>query len=82
MTANNSRMASAIIRSGKNGNKITQAYIRNTPKAQQSASELAELFLKNEVPIQNIKLSTVRPLVADAAIIAAVARFNDEKEEL
>lgn len=79
MTQNNAAMASAIIRSGKNSSKIIQAYLSNTPKNQRKPSELAELFLKNQAPINSIK--TTNPLVSDAAIIAAVASNNDKKEE-
>ncbi len=79
MTANNAKMANAIIRAGKNGKNIARIYIQNTPKADQKASELAELFLKNEAPIGQIKVKN--PLVKDAAIFASIARANDKKEQ-
>lgn len=80
MTLNNARMAQAVVQAGKNGAKITQVYIRNTPKDQQSPSELAELFLKNEVPLDAINVKTATPLIASAAIIASVAKENDKRE--
>ncbi len=80
MTQNNAKMANAIIRSGKNGTKIANAYIRNTPKSERKASELAELLLKNSVPVEEIALKKAPPLLADAAILAAVARQNDKEE--
>jgi hypothetical protein len=81
MTLNNAKMAQSIIRAGKNGNLISNIYIKATPAAERTASELAELFIKNEVPLQSISLSAVKPLISDAAIIAALAKFNDSKQE-
>lgn len=80
MTLNNARMAQAIIKAGRNSARITDVYMRNTPKSDRSAAELAELFIKNKAPIEGINLRTAKPLVADAAIIASVAKLNDEKE--
>lgn len=80
MTLNNARMANAIVRAGKNGSKITTAYIRSTPKSDRSASELAELLLKNKVPVEALSLTKSKPLLADAAILAAVAMQNDKEE--
>ena len=81
MTLNNAKMAQNIIRAGKNGNLISNIYIKATPAAERTASELAELFIKNEVPLQSISLSAVKPLISDAAIIAALAKYNDSKQE-
>ena len=80
MTLNNAKMAQSIIRAGKNGNRISSVYIKNTPAAERTATELAELFIKNEVPLSSINLSTVKPLISDAAIIASIAKLNDLKE--
>ena len=80
MTANNARMAQNIIRAGKNANLITNIYFRNTPAKQRSAAELAELFIKNKVPLDKVNLRKARPLMSDAAIIASIAKLNDEKE--
>jgi len=81
MTLNNARMANSIIRAGKNGTRIASAYVRNTPANQRNASELAELLLKNKVSVDNINLKKSSPLLSDAAILASVARFNDNKEQ-
>lgn len=80
MTANNAAMASAIIRSGKNGASIASIYVKNTPKSARSATELAELLISNKVPLDGINLRTARPLMSDAAIIASIAKLNDEKQ--
>jgi len=81
MTANNAKMASAITRAGKNGAQIARAYSASTPKAERDPTELAQLFIANEVPVQSISLKTVPRLVSDAAIIAAIAKMNDEKQK-
>ena len=78
MTANNAAMAGAIIRAGRNNRKIINTYLKNVPKNERKASELAELFLANKVPVGAIKSSN--PLISDAAIIATIAKQNDKKE--
>lgn len=80
MTLNNARMAQSIIKAGNNGKAITDIYIRNTPKSARSASELAELFLKNKVPVESINLKASKPIVSEAAILASIAKINDQKE--
>lgn len=82
LTQNNAAMAQSIIKAGRNGSKIAEIYIRSTPKSQRTAQELAELFLKGDVPLNNINAKTAKPLISEAAIIAAVAKANDEKEEV
>ena len=81
MTLNNAKMAGSIIRAGRNGAEIARVYARNTPKNARSASELAELLLKNKVPIDKFRLKSADPILAEAAILAAVARSNDKKQE-
>lgn len=80
MTLNNAKMANAMVRAGKNANIIANIYVRNTPKAQRSATELAELFIKNKVPLEKLALTKAKPLFSDAAVIASIAKLNDEKE--
>jgi hypothetical protein len=63
LTKANAKFADQVVRAGSNAEQITKAYLRNTPKAQRSASELAELLLRNEVD-----LGTARSALAkDAA---------------
>lgn len=81
MTLDNARMAQAVIKAGKSGSKIARIYANNTPKADRNPAELAELFLKNKVPVQNISSKTSPKLMSDAAIIAAIAQSNDKKED-
>jgi len=79
MTQNNAAMAQALIRAGKNGSRIAELYIKNTPKNLRSTTELAELLLANKVPLASI--TTKSPLLSDAAVIAAAAQIGDEKEK-
>lgn len=80
LTQNNARMANAIVRAGKNGTRIARIYTQNTPKSEQKASELAELLLKNKSPVEQLNLKKATPLLADAAILASLARQNDTEE--
>lgn len=81
MTLNNAKMAQDIIKAGKNSAAILSAYVRNTPKAQQSAAEVAQLLLRNKVPVSNINLNKAPELLSSGAILAAIAKINDSKEE-
>ena len=81
LTLNNAKMAQNIIKAGKNGGEIARIYARNTPKGDRNPAELAELFLKNKVPLDKISAKTSPRLMSDAAIIASIAKINDEKED-
>ena len=67
LTAKNAQFADDIIRSGKNAEQITKAYIKNTPRSKQSAAELAELFVTPDIDLAKISGSQ---LSKDAASIA------------
>jgi hypothetical protein len=67
LTAKNAQFADDIIRSGKNAEQITKAYIKNTPRSRQSAAELAELFVTPDIDLAKISGSQ---LSKDAASIA------------
>jgi hypothetical protein len=82
MTQNNAAMAQSIIRAGKSGARIAELYIKNTPKNLRSTTELAELLLKNKVPLASINTAKSSPLLSDAAVIASAAQINDRKEEM
>ena len=79
MTKDGAKMAQSLIRAGKDGSRIAELYIKNTPKKLRSTTELAELLLANKVPLASI--STKSPLLSDAAVIAAAAQIGDKKEE-
>lgn len=81
MTLNNAQLANAIVRAGKNGTKITTAYLKATPKGERSPVDLASLLIRNEVPVDTINLKSAPRILSDAAIITAIARYNDNKEK-
>lgn len=76
LTANNSRMAQQIVQAGSNGSDIARAYLRNTPKAQQSLSDLTELLMRTEVDLSTIKdmSGDVGRLINDAKFAAELLR--------
>lgn len=80
MTLNNAKMAQSIIKAGKSGAEIARVYAKNTLKSDRNPAELAELFIKNQVPVGKITAKNAPRLVSDAAIIASIARLNDQKE--
>lgn len=61
LTKNRARFADNVIRAGKNGREITEAYLEATPKRLRNPQELATLLLR-----QNIDLSDL-PNIAVAA---------------
>ena len=50
LTKNNAEFASAVIRAGRNKEKLINVYLKNTPKKLQSAEELADLFVTKGIP--------------------------------
>lgn len=51
---NQAEFANQVIRAGKNANKITEAYIKHTPKAERSAAELSELLMRGDVDVTTL----------------------------
>lgn len=54
LTKGNADFANAVIRAGKDGKKITQAYLRSTPKAERDPQELAQLLMRPKVDMSNV----------------------------
>jgi len=86
LTKGNARFADDIIRAGKDSKKIADAYLKYTPKAEQSAQELTELFIAKKIPtgeLQKLQQSKVKA-ISDAAIFAApvIKQMEDEQEGL
>lgn len=79
MTRKGAEFADQVIRAGKDAEKITQAYLRNTPKAQRTAQELSELLMKQDIDISrlpNIDLIGDAKSIVDQnrkALVASVA---------
>jgi len=86
LTYKNARFADDVIRAGKDSKKIADAYLKYTPKAEQSAQELTELFIAKKIPtgeLQKLQQSKVKA-ISDAAIFAApvIKQMEDEQEGL
>jgi len=54
LTKNNAIFADQVVRAGKNGRRITEAYFKNTPKAARSAEELSELLMRPDVEFKQL----------------------------
>jgi len=54
MTRSGAEFADQVIRAGKNAEKITQAYIKNTPKKMRSPQELSELLMRQDIDISRL----------------------------
>lgn len=59
LTKGNANFANQVIRAGKDARKITEAYIRNTPKKQRSPEDLAQLLQRPDIVLTDIKPSTL-----------------------
>lgn len=70
LTAKSARFVDQVVRAGGNADNIAKAYIQNTPKAQRSAAELAQLFVRNDIDLSTVKSAMAK----DAADIAKQAR--------
>lgn len=91
MTSKNAEFADEVIRSGKDGRKIVEAYLENTPKNQISSSELSELLMRPDIELKGIqegslideavKLSSDRRLAAQGASTGAAASGSLESTE-
>lgn len=57
-----------VIRAGKDGRRIVQAYLKHTPKAEQNAQELSELLLRPDLALKNMPSL---PIVDEAIQIRA-----------
>lgn len=81
LTKNNARFADAVVRAGRDGEKIARAYLQNTPKTQRSPNELKELLLERRMPAEMLQeLSTNRDKTVSAAALAAIAASKRDEE--
>lgn len=95
LTFKNARLADAVVRAGRDARKITESYIRNTPKNLRTAEGLAELLLvtgakadkipDNELARQAVRIIRERQAALAAAPVAggaAQATAPEEETEL
>jgi hypothetical protein len=72
LTRNNAIFADQVVRAGKNGRRITEAYFKNTPKAARSAEELSELLMRPDIEFKQLP---------DNVIAIEAARIARRKRE-
>lgn len=75
LTLNSTKFADDLARSGKNAKAVTRAYLKHTPIANRSVSDLTDLFLDQNLNLDDIKAlpksaSGTAKLIADAKFFA------------
>jgi len=81
LTAKNAQFADEVIRAGKDANKITRAYFKNTPKAQRSPEELSQLLQKADIDLSDVpgdEISSVAAQIANENRLAVTAGVSGE----
>ncbi len=88
MTVAGAEFADQVIRAGSNARKITEAYLKNTPKIERTAQELSELLTRNDIDLLNLPSSELvdsAKLMANqrrAELAGAVAAATDTQREV
>lgn len=67
LTNGQAEFADQVIRAGNNANKITRAYIKNTPTKLRDPAELAQLLMKQDIDLSR---TTLHPFTKKAMEIA------------
>lgn len=84
LTRNNAQLVDEIVRAGSSGRDVARAYVRSVPRGERSAEELAELLLRPDVSLGNLRGmggdGDVGRLVSDAAYLANTLRMAEEQE--
>jgi len=80
LTANNAQLADAIVRSGKNADKIAQLYIKAVPKKDRSAQELARI-LKSRGADLNLLEKSKDKLINDTVFIVNALNQAENTEQ-
>jgi len=92
LTEGNAKFADEVIRAGKDGRRITKAYLDNTPLDQRSATDLSELLVRNDIDLTKLdatelaqqagRLATERrTALASAAAGGALAPDTQTQEQ-
>lgn len=87
LTVRNAEFANDVIRAGKDGRKIVQAYLDNTPAKSRSSQELSELLMRNDIDLdllQQTELVTQAAQIAQqnrAALAGAVAAGTPQPQQ-
>jgi len=67
LTAKNAEFANQVIRAGKDAQKITAAYFKNTPKPQRNAQELAQLLMRRDIDLSVLPENELARLAGEIA---------------
>jgi len=76
LTQSNVKLANAMVRAGKNGRTITDAYLRSVPAKERSHEELAGLLLDGVTGLRGLRLSKNK-FTADAAYMASIIKASE-----
>lgn len=72
LTHNSARMTNQLIRAGADADRLAKVYLRNTPKAERSAEDLASLLMRPDLNLALVKSST--PIIQEAVARAGTLR--------
>lgn len=59
LTKNGAAFANQLVRAGKNGDRLTEVYLKNTPKSQQNPHDLSRILMRPDVNLENIPPSSL-----------------------
>ncbi len=80
LTSGKAKFADQLVRAGGDAREITKAYLRNTPRAKQSVSELTELLLDPKVTPESIsRLSLRLKIVEDAKFFTEAIKRKSQQ---
>lgn len=87
LTRGGAEAADAIVRAGKDGKKVVEAYLKATKKSERSAQELTELLLRPEISLKELKAKIPklpqeqRKLAADAVFFASFIQSQKQQTQ-
>jgi len=77
LTVKNARLADAVVRAGNDGNDIFKAYLKNVPKTQRDARELAELMMVRGVHPGDLQSTFKKPTEHQRELIGNTIFYTD-----
>jgi hypothetical protein len=85
LTRRNAELSNLIVRAGKDGRKVVDAYMKSVPAKERSVSELTELLMRPDVSLKGLSKNIATPtasqkLYADAVYFAGVLRAEQERQ--
>lgn len=86
LTKNNAEFTDAVVRAGKNGTRLVNEYMRAVPRKDRSAKELAELLMRPDIGLSQVKAKIAstpkeqRQIIANAVFYAEALREQKVKD--